>query len=160
MATASTGSRAWQTPIASTHAPSRDCTGWDCARRSAGLIAAIAAGGCAAATGPSASAVTRRRPMFAYVGCYTSKERNGRGEGIGVYRIDPGSGDWTPVQLVGDIVNPSWLALDRRQRFLYGAHGDGADATAFAVDQESGRLTLLNRQPTGGRNGVAPAPHA
>ena len=120
----------------------------------AGLIAAIAAGGCAAATGPGASAATRRTPMFAYVGCYTSKERNGRGEGIGVYRIDPGSGDWTQVQLVGDIVNPSWLALDRRQRFLYAAHGDGADATAFAVDQESGRLTLLNRQPTSGRNGV------
>src|SRR5206468_3592534 len=58
------------------------------------------------------------------------------------------------VQLVSDIVNPSWLALDRRQRFLYAAHGDGADATAFAVDQESGRLTLLNRQPTSGRNGV------
>src|SRR5260370_41868598 len=92
--------------------------------------------------------------MFRYVGFYTSKEPNGRGEGIGVYRIDPGSGDWTPVQLVGDIVNPSWLALDRRQRFLYTAHGDGADATAFAVDQESGRLTLLNRQPTSGRNGV------
>src|SRR5205823_802611 len=34
----------------------------------AGLIAAIAAGGCAAATGPSASAATRRTPMFAYVG--------------------------------------------------------------------------------------------
>src|SRR5207302_4306448 len=105
----------------------------------AGLIATIAAGGCAAVTGPSASAATRRTPMFAYVGCYTSKERNGRGEGIGVYRIDPGAGDWAQVQLGGDIVKPSWLALDRRQRFLYGAHGDGADATAFAVDPESGR---------------------
>src|SRR5260370_37992181 len=106
----------------------------------AGLIAAIAAGGCAAATGPSASAATRRTPMFAYVGCYTSKERNGRGEGIGVYRVDPGSGGRAQVQLVGDILHPSWLALDRRPRFLYASHRDRAHATAFAGDQESRRL--------------------
>jgi len=120
----------------------------------AGLMAAIAAGGCAAASGPSASAATRRTPMFAYVGCYTSKERNGKGEGVSIYRIDPASGEWTQVQLVKDVVNPSWLTLDRRQRFLYAAHGDGSEATAFAIDKPSGRLTLLNKQPTNGRNGV------
>ena len=92
--------------------------------------------------------------MFAYVGCYTSKERNGKGEGVSVYRVDPASGDWTQVQVVKDIVNPSWLTLDRRQRFLYAAHGDGAEATAFAIDPASGQLSLLNKQPTNGRNGV------
>src|SRR5262245_16477734 len=97
---------------------------------------------------------TRRSAMFAYVGCYTSKERNGNGEGVGVYRIDPASGVWTSIQVVKDLVNPSWLTLDGQQRFLYAAHGDGAEATAFAIDRESGRLTLLNRQPTNGRNGV------
>jgi len=58
------------------------------------------------------------------------------------------------VQVVGEIVNPSWLTMDRQQRFLYAAHGDGSDATAFAIDRDSGRLSLLNRQPTNGRNGV------
>src|SRR6266702_389144 len=120
----------------------------------AGLMAAIAAGGCAAASGPSASAATRRTPMFAYVGCYTSKERNGKGEGVSVYRMDAASGEWTQVQVVKDVVNPSWLTLDHRRRFLYAAHGDGSEATAFAIDTPSGRLTLLNRQPTNGRNGV------
>src|SRR2546428_12771109 len=96
----------------------------------AGLMAAIAAGGCAAASGPSASAATRRTPMFAYVGCYTSKERNGKGEGVSVYRMDPASGEWTQVQVVKDVVNPSWLTLDHRRRFLYAAHGDGSEATA------------------------------
>ena len=119
-----------------------------------GLLATIAAGGCAAA------ATARRTPMFAYVGCYTSKERNGKGEGVSVYRIDPASGEWTQVQLVKDIVNPSWLTLDRRQRFLYAAHGDGSDATAFAIDPAGGQLTLLNKQPTNGRNGVRLAIHA
>jgi 6-phosphogluconolactonase (cycloisomerase 2 family) len=92
--------------------------------------------------------------MFAYVGCYTSKERNGHGEGITVYRIDSTSREWTVVQVVKELVNPSWLTLDRQQRCLYVAHGDGGEATALAVDAESGRLSLLNRQPTNGRNGV------
>jgi len=92
--------------------------------------------------------------MFAYVGCYTSKERNGKGEGITVYRIDPATGQWSEVQVVRELVNPSWLTLDRQQRFLYAAHGDGGEATAFAIDRDGGRLSLLNRQPTDGRNGV------
>ena len=117
-----------------------------------GLTAAIAAGGCAAAGGPGAA--TRRTPMFAYVGCYTSKERNGKGEGITVYRIDPATGQWSEVQVVRELVNPSWLTLDRQQCFLYAAHGDGGEATAFAIDRDGGRLSLLNRQPTDGRNGV------
>jgi 6-phosphogluconolactonase len=92
--------------------------------------------------------------MFAYVGSYTAKQRNGRGAGITVYDVDPGSGAFTPVQTVADLVNPSFLALDRRRRFLYAAHGDGDHATAFAIDEMSGRLTLLNQQVTGGKNGV------
>ena len=92
--------------------------------------------------------------MFAYVGCYTSKERDGHGEGIGVYRIEPSSGAWTQIQLVKNLVNPSWLTFDREQRFLYAAHGDGREVTAFSVAQDSGRLTQLNRQPTNGLNGV------
>jgi 6-phosphogluconolactonase (cycloisomerase 2 family) len=117
-----------------------------------GLAATIAAGGCAAIS--RSSVATRRRAMFAYVGCYTSKERNGHGEGIGVYRIDATSGEWTLEQLVKGVVNPSWLTLDRQRRCLYTAHGDGTEAMAFWVDLDSGRLTLLNRQPTKGRNGV------
>jgi len=47
--------------------------------------------------------------MHAYVGGYTTKERNGRGEGINVYRIDETAGAWVHVQLLKDIANPSWL---------------------------------------------------
>ncbi|HEX9748150.1 MAG TPA: beta-propeller fold lactonase family protein, partial [Methylomirabilota bacterium] len=61
--------------------------------------------------------------MRAYVGGYTSKDRNGRGDGINVYRIDETSGAWTHVQRLGDLVNPSWLLLDRRRPVLYSAHG-------------------------------------
>jgi len=125
----------------------------DIARRdflagAAGMLAALAAGGCASMA--SSAAV----PSFAYVGCYTTKERNGRGEGINVYRIDPASGSWTHVQLLKDVVNPSWLTFDQRRRFLYSAHGDGGEATAYQIDEPSGRLTILNRQATSGKNGV------
>ena len=92
--------------------------------------------------------------MLAYVGGYTTRERNGRGEGINVYRVDPASGAFTHLQLLKGITNPSWLILDGRRRVLYSAHGDGTEVTAYAIDPASGRLGILGRQPTGGKNGV------
>ena len=92
--------------------------------------------------------------MFAYAGSYTTEKRQGRGAGITVWAIEPGSGEWSLVQTVGDLVNPSFLAFDRRRRVLYSAHGDEDYATAFAIDELTGRLAPLNRQSTGGKNGV------
>src|SRR5215467_13211155 len=78
-------------------------------------------------------------PLYAYVGCFTTAERHGRGDGIHVYRMDPGSGAWTHVQRMGDLVNPSFLALSRDRRFLYSAHGDESYASVFTVDRASGQ---------------------
>src|SRR5713226_5241009 len=114
----------------------------------AGAMAAMAAGGCASMTSD------RPLPKFAYVGCYTSKQRNGRGEGISVQRIDAATGAWTQLQLAKTADNPSWLTLDRRQRFLYAAHGDGEVVTAFRVDEATGQLSPLGTQDAKGRNGV------
>jgi len=101
----------------------------------------------------SAFAQTPQSPIYAYVGSFTSRERDGRGDGINVYRVDSVSKDWTHIQNV-NLVNPSFLALDRTHRFLYSAHADLDYATAFSIDATSGRLRLLNRQGTGGINGV------
>lgn len=90
---------------------------------------------------------------FAYVGCYTSKERGGQGAGISVFKIDPASGEWSKVQLC-EVVNPSFLTFDRTWRFLFSAHGDDTFVTAFSIDRETGRLTILNEQSTGGTNTV------
>src|SRR5450631_4248802 len=95
--------------------------------------------------------------MFAYVGSFTTTRRKARGDGIHVYRADAATGMWTHVQHVGDLVNPSYLALSLDQRFLYSVHGDGDYATAFALDRETGFATLLNRGSTGGSNGVRQA---
>src|SRR5712692_2121741 len=114
----------------------------------AGVAAAIATGGCAS------TASFRPLPKFAYVGCYTAKQRNGHGEGVSVHRIDAATGAWTQLQLVKTADNPSWLTFDRNQRFLYSAHGDGDVVTAFRVDEATGQLSLLGTQNTMGRNGV------
>jgi 6-phosphogluconolactonase len=105
----------------------------------------------AAQTTPGAGA------MYAYVGSFTTAQRKARGDGIHVYRADPATGAWTHVQHIGDLVNPSYLALSPDRRFLYSVHGDEAYATAFALDPATGQAKLLNRADTGGKNGVREA---
>jgi len=92
--------------------------------------------------------------MFAYVGSRTTEERQARGNGINVFRVDRSSGAWTHVQLVKDLVNPSFLSLDRRQAFLYSVHGDLSDVRAFKIDRKTGKLAFLNQQSTQGHNPV------
>ena len=91
---------------------------------------------------------------FAYVGSYTAPERQGRGNGINVYSVDGRTGAFRHVQRISQLENPSFLALSHDGRHLYSVHGDRAEATSFAVDRHSGKLTLLNRQSTGGYNPV------
>src|SRR5215467_1778058 len=92
--------------------------------------------------------------MHAYVGSFTTAQRKARGDGIHVYRVDPATSVWTHVQHIGDLVNPSYLAVSPDQRFLYSVHGDEDYATAFALDPATGQARLLNRAATGGKNGV------
>jgi 6-phosphogluconolactonase (cycloisomerase 2 family) len=89
--------------------------------------------------------------LFAYVGCRTTRERNARGDGITVYRVTETG--WTQVQLVENLLNPSYLAFDREKRFLYSVHGDSSEVSAFRV-QPDGRLSFLNKQSCQGKNPV------
>lgn len=92
--------------------------------------------------------------MFAYVGSRTTRERNARGDGINVYRADAATGALTHVQLVGDLLNPSFLAIDGGGRTLYTVHGDAREVSAFRIDATGGTLAPLNRQSTEGLNPV------
>jgi 6-phosphogluconolactonase len=118
--------------------------------------AALAAAGPAVLRGaraeaqPQAGAPAR---LFAYTGAFTTEDRKGHGGGINVFRIDPASGAWTHEQLL-EIVNPSFLAIDRGQRFLYSAHANGEEVSAYAIDKQTGHVNALNRQSCGGKNGV------
>jgi 6-phosphogluconolactonase (cycloisomerase 2 family) len=95
--------------------------------------------------------------MYAYVGSFTTAQRKARGDGIHVYRTDPATGAWTHVQHIGDLINPSYLALSHDQRILYSVHGDEEYATALALDPATGHARLLNGAATGGKNGVREA---
>jgi 6-phosphogluconolactonase len=94
---------------------------------------------------------------YAYVGCYTTPDRNGRGKGIEVFEMDRDSGAWTHAQRLEDVVNPSWLTLDASQEHLYSVHGGDSltSISAFSRDAASGKLTKLNSQECGSANPVA-----
>ncbi|WP_303972387.1 lactonase family protein [Streptococcus merionis] len=90
---------------------------------------------------------------YAYVGCRTTKERGARGKGIKVFAINENN-QWTLVQLVKDLVNPSYLCFDQTGTFLYAIHGDFSEISAFSVEATSGQLTYLNTVSTQGLNPV------
>lgn len=92
--------------------------------------------------------------MFAYIGSRTTRERNARGEGISVYKVEPESADLTPVQILKDIVNPSFLVLNQTGNRLYAVHGDTTTVSSYSVDQETGLIASLNSQDTHGSNPV------
>lgn len=114
------------------------------------FLLALSGAAAAIARRPQAAAAA---PAFMYVGSFTGAGR-GHGEGLSVFRRSGESAPWTLVQLLKDLADPSFLIVDRQGRCLYSAHGDGTEATAYRIDRSSGQLTILNRQPTGGRNGV------
>jgi 6-phosphogluconolactonase len=109
----------------------------------------------AAEMGSVAAEASKTQGYFAIVGSRTTRERNARGDGINVYRVDAASGRWTHVQHVaGELPNPSYLALDRTQRFLYTVHGDLSDVSAYRFDGKTGALGFINHASTGGKNPV------
>jgi 6-phosphogluconolactonase (cycloisomerase 2 family) len=119
-------------------------------------ISPAALGGCTT-TGSQTQTGERNDPgrrLFAYVGSRTTKERNAQGDGINVYQVDRATGDWSHVQLVKDLVNPSFLAFDRSGRFLYAVHGDKSEISAFSIDPHSGEISFINQQSTHGTNPV------
>jgi 6-phosphogluconolactonase len=102
--------------------------------------------------------------MIVYVGTYTEPIRfgtgkilEGKGEGIYAFRLDQASGALEPIGKTTGVANPSYLAFDATQRFLYAvnelkSYQDRPTGTvsAFAVDPTTGGLTFLNRQLTHG----------
>jgi 6-phosphogluconolactonase len=110
---------------------------------------AAASGGTEARTRATSGGV-EKRPRFAYVGSFKTSTRSARGEGLSVYAIDQGTGAWTRVQLLADVVNPGYLALHPKRPVVYAVQPVENVVSAFAIDEQTGRLTPLNRQPSGG----------
>jgi 6-phosphogluconolactonase len=96
----------------------------------------------------------RKAPMLVYIGTYTG----GGSEGIYVFQMNPETGELLDRQLAAPSEHPSFLALSPDKKFLYAANETSAwkgkdgtgGVTSFAIDAESGKLTELNSQPSGG----------
>jgi 6-phosphogluconolactonase len=106
----------------------------------------------------SASAAPQKRipnkPYLVYVGTYTNKTAS---KGIYVYNFDPGTGKLTSLGVAAESEDPSFLAVHPSGKYLYavneidhfGEKKSGA-ASAFSIDQKTGKLTLLNQAATRG----------
>ncbi|HSS20452.1 MAG TPA: lactonase family protein [Pyrinomonadaceae bacterium] len=86
-----------------------------------------------------------------YVGTYTS----GKSEGIYLYFLDLTSGELRHRSTTKNVKDPSYLAIAPGGRYLYAVNeleefeGKKSGAvSAFAVDQRTGELRLLNQQPS------------
>ena len=92
-------------------------------------------------------------PLRVYVGTYT----NGTSQGIYLLEFDPATGRLGKPVLAAEAKNPSFLALHPARPLLYAVgelgsfEGKKAGAvSAFSIDKKTGKLALLNQQPSGG----------
>lgn len=88
-----------------------------------------------------------------YIGTYT----HGDSEGIYVYRLDLSSGALEFESKATGVESPSFLALHPEHRYLYAVNAvrevDGVPSgcvSAFRINSDTGALTSLNRQLSGG----------
>lgn len=91
--------------------------------------------------------------FLVYIGTYTGP----RSKGIYVSRFDAASGKLGVPELAAEAASPSFLAVHPNRRFLYAANEvsdfngkKSGGVSAFAIDPNNGKLTLLNQQPSGG----------
>ena len=93
-----------------------------------------------------------KKVTYAYIGCRTTEKRNARGKGISCYTIDE-RGVWKLKNITKTMDNPSYLAFDRTEQFLYTVHGDFHEVSAFRIE-ENGNLTFLQTLHGIGQNPV------
>jgi 6-phosphogluconolactonase len=83
-----------------------------------------------------------------FIGTYTQQNS----KGIYAYRFDEATGKVTALGLAAESVNPSFLAVDPSERFLYAdnetdnyeGRKTGA-VSAFSINRSTGKLTFLNQ---------------
>jgi 6-phosphogluconolactonase len=111
------------------------------------LCLAAGRGSSAQAAGPDAERFT------VYVGTYTGP----KSQGIYAFHFDAAAGTVAELGCVATVTHPAFLALHPRKPLLYAVNEVNESSgrktgavTAFAVDRETGRLTPLNQQSSGG----------
>lgn len=121
------------------------------ARRVFAFLFAVSAAIAALLPAQTAHKTTAKKNYLAFVGTYTTKTTS---KGIYAFRYDGRSGKLTPIGVVAETQDPSWVAIHPSGRFLYAANEAGKNSmvSAFSLDAKSGKLTLLNQLPALGED--------
>ena len=113
------------------------------------LFLAILAGSC----GNSAPVQTETPEHYlAYFGTYTRGENAAKG--IYVSRFEVSSGRMSPIRLVLEAEDPSFLAVHPNQRYLYSTNEVAkriGTISAYAIESTTGKLQLLNHVSSQGK---------
>ena len=88
---------------------------------------------------------------LALVGTYTNKTDS---KGIYAYEFDAETGKLTAKGLAVETPDPSFVAIHPNGKFVYAVNESGKQSavSAFALDAQSGKLTLLNQLPALGED--------
>jgi 6-phosphogluconolactonase len=117
--------------------------------------------------GVATSAEDAERPLFAYVGTFSSPLRDvlptqvdlppGNGRGIHIFQVDRATGAMTAVGVQEIGTSPSCLVINAAGTRLYSANetdragkDKGGTVSAFAIEPKDGSLKLLNSVDSGG----------
>jgi 6-phosphogluconolactonase len=83
-----------------------------------------------------------------------------KAEGVYVSKFHAATGEFSQPELAAEIANPSFLTVSPNHKFIYAVSEDplslgppldhASYVSAYAVDQATGKLRLLNTIPTGG----------
>lgn len=93
------------------------------------------------------------KEMLVYIGTYTSGKS--KSEGIYICKLNLSNGELAPYKTVKNVIEPSYLTIDKNRKYLYAVNeteeyeGKKSGAvSAFAIDQKTGDLQFLNKQPS------------
>lgn len=88
--------------------------------------------------------------FYLFIGTYTTKGS----KGIYVYRFNAATGAAELVSNTDSAANPSYLAIAPNHKYVYAVnetHGQtGGNVSAYTFDRNTGKLTFINQQSTGG----------
>ena len=115
------------------------------------FLFAVSAGVAALLSAQTADKPSARKTYLAFVGTYTTKTAS---KGIYAFRYDASSGKLAPIGVAAETQDPSWVAIHPNGKFLYAVNEAGKNSTvsAFSLDAQSGKLTLLNQVPALGED--------
>ncbi len=119
-------------------------------RRDFLTIGGSAVAGLLLASKLNAQSNKKSKEMLVYIGTYTS---TGNSEGIYVHKFNSETGKLTPLRIVKDVADPSFLTIEKDRKYLFAVNelleyeGKKSGAvSAFAIDQKTGDLRFLNKQ--------------